>query len=282
MTDGEFSSVWPEPTPEQIEVMLLGTYHMDNPGLDTVNVDADDVLTPSRQRELEDLADRLEPWNPAKIAVERPYDTNEPLNEQYHRYRSGEWAYDNEIALDPLHPSRADTQASCRSEVIQIGFRLADRCDHDEIYPVDSPMTLGNEQLDQLAADGFEPSIKTDVDLPDFAAMEAEFERELVSSTIREYLVFLNQESALRQNHLGMFGDLIRRGRGDNYGGPDALATWYTRNLRIAHHVWRAVQAGDERVFVLVGSGHVRVLRQLFAEMPQFVPVSPLSLLTER
>ena len=282
MPPGECTDAWPEPEPGQIAVMLLGTYHMDNPGLDTVNIDADDVLAPKRQAELEDLVDRLAPWEPDRVAVERPTDSAEPLNECYDSYRLGAVAYGDEVSMEALHPRRTEMTTESRSEVIQIGFRLAERCSHERVYPVDSPMSLYNEQLEELEADGFEPPVKADVDLPDFAAMEAELERELVSSTIREYLVFLNQESALRQNHLGMFGDLIRRGRGANYGGPDALATWYTRNLRIVHHVWRAVEVGDERVLVLVGSGHVRVLRQLFAEVPQFVPVSPLSLLTER
>ncbi len=33
-------------------IMILGTYHMDNPGSDAVNFEADDVLTAKRQREL--------------------------------------------------------------------------------------------------------------------------------------------------------------------------------------------------------------------------------------
>ena len=35
---------WPTPTPEQVEVVLLGTYHMTEPGLDAVNVSTDDVF----------------------------------------------------------------------------------------------------------------------------------------------------------------------------------------------------------------------------------------------
>jgi len=54
-------SRWPEPRPPEVEVLLLGTYHMDNPGRDAVNVEADDVLSADRQSELEQLCDRLEP-----------------------------------------------------------------------------------------------------------------------------------------------------------------------------------------------------------------------------
>ena len=36
---------------DPIEVMVLGTYHMGNPGRDLVNVRADDVTAPKRQAE---------------------------------------------------------------------------------------------------------------------------------------------------------------------------------------------------------------------------------------
>ena len=35
--------------------LLLGTYHMGNPGLDVHNVQADDVLSPKRQEEIQRL-----------------------------------------------------------------------------------------------------------------------------------------------------------------------------------------------------------------------------------
>ena len=35
------------------KIMILGTYHMDNPRLDTVNLDADDVLSTRRQAEID-------------------------------------------------------------------------------------------------------------------------------------------------------------------------------------------------------------------------------------
>jgi hypothetical protein len=43
----------------EAEVLLLGTYHMGNPGRDLVNLVADDVLAEHRQRELQDLVESL-------------------------------------------------------------------------------------------------------------------------------------------------------------------------------------------------------------------------------
>jgi hypothetical protein len=77
-----------------------------------------------------------------------------------------------------------------------------------------------------------------------------------------------------------MFDRFIRRGVGDNYAGPDALAKWYRRNLRMVHNVWRAIDDGSERVLFLVGVGHVHTLRQLLLEFPQFCPTSGLRYLS--
>ena len=44
---------------DEIEVMVLGTYHLANPGQDLHNVEVDDVTTTDRQRQLEALADAL-------------------------------------------------------------------------------------------------------------------------------------------------------------------------------------------------------------------------------
>ena len=50
----------PVPDPPPIQVMVLGTYHFGNPGLDLHNMKVDSVLTSARQAELADVATRLE------------------------------------------------------------------------------------------------------------------------------------------------------------------------------------------------------------------------------
>jgi hypothetical protein len=37
------------------EILVLGTYHMANPGADVYNIQADDVLSPKRQQEIGEL-----------------------------------------------------------------------------------------------------------------------------------------------------------------------------------------------------------------------------------
>ena len=56
------------PASPPIQVMVLGTYHFDNPGQDLHNMKVDSVLMPAKQAELADVASRLAKFNPTKIA----------------------------------------------------------------------------------------------------------------------------------------------------------------------------------------------------------------------
>lgn len=55
------------------KILILGTYHLDNPGRDSVNVRVDDVLAEKRQREIAFVLDRLANFKPTKIAIEASY-----------------------------------------------------------------------------------------------------------------------------------------------------------------------------------------------------------------
>src|SRR5947209_14642058 len=93
-------AVAPEPP---VKVMIVGLFHMSNPGHDRHNVKADDVLTPARQTQIQAVTDALAAFKPTRIGVEWPAAT---VNERYPKYLDGS-----------LPPSR--------NEVVQLGFRLA-------------------------------------------------------------------------------------------------------------------------------------------------------------
>jgi hypothetical protein len=272
----ETADAWPDCEGEQVEVMLLGTYHMDNPGLDEINVDADDVLAPDRQAELETLTDRLAEWNPERIAVEWPYDWQAGVDALYEEYRTGARSFGEREAIDADFRFDSEADLGCRDETVQVGFRLADALDHERVSPIDHPMDAANDDLHTLKESDFEPERKADYSLPDTDRYEREVDERLADSTILEFLRWTNEEEQLRVNHDWMFARGVRWGEADNFGGPSWLASWYDRNLRMVHNLWRAIESGAERVLLLVGSGHVRALRHLLTEAPMFCPVSPL------
>lgn len=271
---------WPECESEQVRVMVVGTFHMDNPGLDEANVNADDVLSDRRQAELRELMDRLAEWEPGRIAVERPYNRTDEVNARYQEYRSGDRAFDREETFPAPHPDRTESDTECRSEVVQVGFRLADRLDHESIGAIDEHPDEARYDPDPFEERDVDAARKTGVTVQDPQVIEREQTERLASSRIPEYLAWINSESELRVNHDLMFDRGIR-GADAAFGSPIALAYWYDRNLRMVHHLWRTMASEDTRILLLVGSGHVRVLRHLLTESPMFCPVSPLPYLPD-
>jgi hypothetical protein len=247
--------------PGEVRVMLLGTYHMENPGADVFNTRADDVLAPKRQAELEALATRLARFRPQQIAVEAPLGDSAALRTAYGRFR-------------------ASPPGSDRSETAQVAFRLAHRLGHGAVYPIDYPMPLESDSIGALY--GRRPDLKRlgDSIQGRLGATVDSSNALLRRVTITGYLRRLNSEAGLHGgNSYGMFGSFMAAGEGANYGGPDLIARWYERNIRMVHHLHRVLQPGTERVLVVVGAGHVPPMRNLLDEDPRFCPVSPLAYL---
>jgi len=270
-----------ESDPKHIEVMLLGIFHMDLLWLADTDVESDDMLTAGRQAELRDLTDHLEAWHPDRIAVERPYDEIEAVNDVYGKYRSGEYAYDREETFPSSHSARDELESECRSEVVQVGFRLADRLGHDRVLPVDEDP--GRPETDVFDDRTIDSARKVSVSVPDPEESSDEQTQGLASLSLLEDFERMNENEPRDASAL-MFDRAIRatgeRIGSERFGSPVDLAYWYDRTLRMVHHVWRTAEPGDERVLLLVGTGLVRMLWHLFDQAPMFRPVNPLSYLS--
>jgi hypothetical protein len=245
--------------PDQVQVMLLGTFHFQGSATDAVSGTPQDMRSPQRQAELEELIQRLAHWAPEQVAVEWPYTFADSTTAFFQRYveRGG--------------------QTTSQNEVVQVGFRLAHRLGHATVHPIDHQMPIGNDSLAAL--------LERRPDLQHHSEQMVEVLRERLREseaaqaelTIAERLRIVNGEEALRSgNSLGMFGSWIAAGEGNNRGGPQLLARWYERNFYMVHHLTRVLRPDTRRVLVLVGSGHVPPLRNILDEAPQFCPVSPL------
>src|SRR2546422_8999924 len=74
--------------PARAEVLVLGVYHMSNPGHDIFNMQADDVLAPKRQAEITQVMAALKKFQPMKIALDRDPRDNR-LSQDYAGYLAG-------------------------------------------------------------------------------------------------------------------------------------------------------------------------------------------------
>ena len=239
---------------EPTTIMVLGTFHMANPGHDMHNQKVDDVLAAPRQKELAALADALAKFRPTQIAVEWPADLT---RERYAQFLGG-----------TLPPSR--------NEVVQVGFRLAQRVGLKEVHGIDADGEFPYEPVQEYAkAHGSEGLLdKLNADIEErVKAQSAALARDGVVGEFK----FLNDPVRIAHDN-DFYRSILRVGAGEKQPGAELLTAWYGRNFRICAQLVQLSTPGDH-VIVLFGSGHAFLLRQCVQEMPGFRLAEPNSYL---
>ena len=241
-------------------LLLLGTYHMSNPGADQFNLQSDDVLSPKRQAEIEEVVDKLAAFRPTKIALEIPFGDTAILR-RYQAFLNGN------LELR-------------RGEHEQIGFRLAKKLGHSTVFPIDMRMGLDFDTLQSVVAAN--PAKHG----PQMAQMEAIgkgaialMDQWLKEGTIRDMLFKMNSPEFLDlsyQLYLQVFLPMVE---GTNFAGADLVADWNKRNLRIFSNLHQIGCSPDDRVLVIFGQGHIPLLERIARDSPYFEVVDVLSYL---
>lgn len=231
--------------PARAEVLVLGVYHMANPGRDIFNTQADDVFAPKRQSEIAQLIEVLKKFQPTKIAVEA--DPWGPRKGQYSDYLAGKYTLS-------------------RNEIDQIGYRLAKELGHKTVYLVDADGEFPYPRLVNYAkASG--RSKELDAMMGGIGERVKAQSAYLASHTILEALLYLNADDYVAQD-VGFYYRQARFGEPGDWAGADLLSEWFKRNIRIYSNVMPLVDSPNERVLVIFGSGHLGWLRQDFAGNP--------------
>lgn len=228
------------------EILVLGTYHMANPGHDIHNMQADDVLSPKRQQEMAQLMEVLKKFRPTKIAIEAGVG-NKRIAQQYADYLAGKYTL-------------------TRNEDDQIGYRLARELGHTAVYCVDEDgdfpwMRVVNYAKANGVFDNF------DTINVGWGAMVKEQGEFLQSHTVLETLDYMNADARVAKD-MGQYFAVARYGDPYDYAGPDLLAAWYQRNIRIYHNIVKLIDSPNDRILVIYGAGHLGWLRQNVANDP--------------
>jgi hypothetical protein len=269
---------WSQPGPAQraelcdaqhTPLMILGTYHMSNPGLDAINVEADDVLSPQRQAELARVVESLLRFKPTKVAVEWPYKEQAKLTTRFDAYQSGNYQLSH-------------------NEIDQLGLRIARAAGLKTVDAVDYPMFMSGLTPMELVNEPSTPPPAVMPRGPATSPRPAETPRRLSPeeqllrrSTVASYLVHINSDTSVSGNAATYPGMLLPDTASPAlYARADLVANWYKRNLRIFANLTRATQLPSDRVLLIIGTGHVHILSDLALTSRYYCLVSPLEHLT--
>ena len=239
------SAAWAgEPAP--VQVLVLGTFHMSNPGRDLHNQEVDDMRSLKRQQEIAAVTAALARFAPTRIAVEWPAKI---VAERYPKYLDG-----------TLPPSS--------NEVVQLGFRLG-KLAKATVEGID---VEGDFPFEEVAAWAGAHGKKAEID-----AMGAAVEREMaeLAQALSQHggggeLRQMNDPAKINRMHGAFYRRVLRYGSGDEQPGVNLLTAWYRRNFHLCANLAQGGVKPGDRIVVLYGSGHSYLLRQCVQEMPNW------------
>lgn len=227
------------------KVMVVGVYHFG----ETTD------LTRVEQKSMEELSSEsyevvqaLSRFNPTRLAVEAVPENHVPVNERYAKYQAGDATLErdeSELIGFPLAKQAGIQEVSCvdwmgdSSDYAELGDVLQYAEEHEP------------ERYLHLMGHYIEPMQHDVAELARLSVLEA-FQR-------------LNQPKAVRNMH-EVYMEFAMIGKEKNYYATDWLTWWYKRNLIIYTNVRRLIASPQDRVLLLIGSGHVHLVKQFLRE----------------
>ncbi|MBI1364400.1 MAG: hypothetical protein GC153_00390 [Alphaproteobacteria bacterium] len=241
-----------------VKVMVLGTYHMANPGRDLHDAKVDDVTAPEKQRQLETLARELAQFRPTKIALEGVARTTDFTSEEYRRFTPAE------LKTNP-------------DERAQIGYRLAYDLGLEDVYLIDEQSGAIDyfpygEVRDFAEAHGMKAYL--DALNADVEKMIGAFNASQKTKTVAQLLAGMNDPQEIEKENDDFYYGLLKVADQKSQPGAELNAYWYMRNAKIFSKLTQIAKPGD-RVLVVFGAGHAYWLRHFAEHTPGFDLVEP-------
>jgi hypothetical protein len=226
-------------------LLVLGVPHFANHHRDLINPNVEDVLTPTRQREMIEIVSALAVLRPNHVAVEWSATKQAALDERYAAYRAGKYVLTGD-------------------EIDQIGLRLAAMLNLPRVDAVNWLEEAPGKDDDYdfgkwLGAHGRSGEL---------SAITADGQRRVDAQDklnrcrpIADWLRYLNSPEHVAWDNstyyrIATFGDA------ETNPGAAWVGAWHARNLRIAANLRRIAGGAGDRTVAVFGAGHADLLRR--------------------
>lgn len=229
------------------KLLIVGTFHM-GPTTDMFGSEIDDLKSEKRQQEILEVVNHLKSFKPTKVALEIETNQNKKINEQYERYQAGNF----QLNVNEVH---------------QIGFRIASDLLHEQVYCIDwMEKGVGTRSV----GDVYEYARENQPDLFNslFGWLNSSSNTDHSDQSYKTILDMYrdcNEITGVKKHHT-MNINIARIGEIDHYVGMEWLIWWYQRNLIIYSNLCRIANSDQDRILLIIGSGHVQILLQFLNE----------------
>lgn len=236
---------------QKTKILLLGTFHFENPGFDVAKYEGFNVMTVERQKEMENISQKIKAFAPDKIFVE--------------------WSYKDQAGLNKLYAKNIDSLLKINAdERIQLGMRTAKKLKHKQLYAIDyNETTFAYDLLmKSMEMAGQKELIKASDNEMKQHEQSQNLKRK--TYTLTQLILDLNSKESNASN-LGWYLTIANRaGANDVFVGANLVSEWYKRNLHMYSLVQKLTAANDKSIVLLAGSGHTAIIRELVKNDARF------------
>ena len=239
---------------ERAQVLVVGTFHFNYPGLDelkTEESDKIDVLLEPKKSEVTELVEYIKKFKPTKIAIEAH--PGYGWNTKFKEYKSG------------MHRDERD-------ERYQLAMRIANDFNIDTLYTVDAnTLSIDIYTKDSILYKSLTDKINWDIEDPYWEIAEKYFDYE-EKQVKKTHIIDVFKNMNTREGHNTNFGLYLTGAfaSGDGQGADYLSMWWYNRNARIFANIVNITESAEDRILVIFGNGHASILRQFFEASPQY------------
>ncbi len=261
----------------KIVTLLLGTYHWDNPGLDELNTETGNYLTDTKQKEIQELVEKLNVFNPTKILIEQNPSLQYKHDSLYTLYKN----------------SNFDLNSLGQNEIYQLGYKLAKMNNHDRVYCVDADGAYYGQAIRMVAQNN---QHKEYLNYDEENKATFKLNQEYINThSILDNLRKENDQNKILKNHYlynnyfvlvrdtanvlrQSYKERLMEIDGEQYFmksvdgeniGVEGYVEWLKRNVRIYANILDVCKKED-RILVIFGTSHIRPLQIYLGDNPEF------------
>lgn len=228
------------------QILLFGSFHFENPGLDVAKVNTFDVMTDKSQKELENITDKIKKFGPNKIFVE--------------------WNYQKQAKLDQFFAKNTDSLLKNDSdERVQVALRSAKKLGLKKLYAIDYNETdfpYDSLVKEMKTANQFDLIKKNEETMKNY---ETDFNAKITKYSLTQLLLDVNKPDLS-----WYLQTAIKGGKTDNFVGAFLVSEWYRRNLYMYTLITKLTESKDDKIMVLLGAGHTEMIREFVKHNPDF------------
>lgn len=263
----------------KIQIAFLGVFHMGETP-DYKQGSLTDLLSNERQQQISEVVDKLAAFKPDKIFVENTPDTQGYWDNVYKNYLNG------------IKPTERNIEYN---EIYQLGIKLAKKLNHPigvtcvnyvqpELMPglktaknkLDTLLSFYSHELERKRPsydDYFKANPSVNKALKDYLAGYESWK----NLSIKDHLLKLNSEESVATLHY--FNITGWMDTNTNGYGAEFTSKEYFRNTKILQNILLRVSPFDRKLLVIIGGGHIQVLKDMLKTHPYFEIVDASTLL---